>query len=290
MKFINHHLANLLLGVVLGVSLALGPGVIAQHDEEGLVPLAALRTFTEIFATLKTDYVEPVSDKVLLDNAIRGMVSGLDPHSAYLTPEEFEELKRAATGEFGGLGMEISMEGGSLKVITPIDDTPAARAGVEAGDVVIRLDGNLVNGLTLNEVVKRMRGEVGTEITLTILHEGAPGPFEITLTRAVITVASVKSRILAEGYGYVRISHFQSHIGEDLRDAVSALTERNGGVLEGMVLDLRNNPGGVLDRAVAVADAFLTGGLIVSTEGRTQHAAQRFLAKPTEILGGVPRW
>ena len=288
MNFIIRHLANLLLGLGLGMSLALGPGVIAQHDEEGLLPLAALRTFTEIFATVKSDYVEPVSDKVLLDNAIRGMVSGLDPHSAYLTPEEFEELKRAATGEFGGLGMEISMEGGSVKVVTPIDDTPAARAGVEAGDVVIRLDGKPVNAMTLNEVVKRMRGEVGTEITLTILHEGAPGPFEITLTRAVIKVASVKSRVLAAGYGYLRISRFQAHTGEDLRDAVSVLTERNGGTLEGLVLDLRNNPGGVLDQAVAVADAFLTGGLIVSTEGRTEHAAQRFLASPADILGGVP--
>ena len=288
MNFIIRHLANLLLGVVLGVSLVLGPGVIAQHDEEGSIPLAALHTFTEIFATVKTDYVEPVSDKVLLDNAIRGMVSGLDPHSAYLPPEEFEELKRVATGEFGGLGMEISMEGGSLKVVTPIDDTPAARAGIEPGDVVIRLDGEPVNAMTLNEVVKRMRGEVGTEITLTILHEGAPGPFEITLIRAVIKVASVKSRVLAEGYGYLRISRFQSHTGEDLRDAVSALTERNGGALEGLVLDLRNNPGGVLDQAVAVADAFLTGGLIVSTEGRTEDVAQRFHAKPTDILSGVP--
>ena len=229
MNLITRHLANLLLGGVLGVSLAFGPGVIAQHDEEGLLPAAALRTFTEIFATVKSDYVEPVSDKVLLDNAIRGMVSGLDPHSAYLTPEEFEELRSATTGEFGGLGMEISMEGGSLKVIAPIDDTPAARAGVEAGDVVIRLDGKPVNAMTLNEVVKRMRGEPGTAITLTILHEGAPGPLEITLTRAVIKVASVKSRVLAEGYGYLRISHFQAHTGEDLRDAVSALTERNGG-------------------------------------------------------------
>jgi len=282
-------LSLLTAGVVLGLSLALGQGVLAERDETTeALPLEELRAFTEIFAKIKRDYVEPIDDETLLENAIRGMLAGLDPHSAYLVPEDYKDLQAGTSGEFGGLGIEVGMEDGFVKVIAPIDDTPAERAGVQAGDLIVRLDDTPVKGMSLSDAVKVMRGKPGTKITLTILREGEEKPVKVTITRDIIKVASVKHRMLEPGYGYIRVTQFQSRTGEDLEEAVDALMEENGGRLKGAVLDLRNNPGGVLSAAVAVSDAFLEKGIIVYTEGRLEDAKLRFNAKPKDILDGAP--
>ena len=252
------------------------------------LPVQELRLFSEVLGIIRQNYVEPVSDGDLLKSAIRGMLSGLDPHSAYLEEEEFQELKEGTSGEFGGLGIEVGMEDGFVKVVSPIDDTPAQKAGILAGDLIIRLDDTAVKGLSLNEAVKLMRGAPGTDITLTIVREGQERPLQIKLTRAVIKVNSVRSRSLEPGYGYLRVSQFQVNTGRKLRDAVTELKEKNGGALKGLVLDLRNNPGGVLTAAVSVSDAFISDGLIVYTEGRGPEAAQKFSATSGDILEGVP--
>ena len=289
MKSLARTVIWLLVGSAIGVSLAVGQGVFAERTAEGTLPLEDLRTFTEVFAKIKNDYVEPIDDKSLLENAIRGMLSGLDPHSAYLVPDDYQELQAGTSGEFGGLGIEVGMEDGFVKVIAPIDDTPAQRAGVEAGDLVIRLDDTPVKGMSLAEAVKVMRGEPGTDIVLTIVREGRDRPIRITITRDVIQVTSVRSRALEPGYGYVRISQFQLRTGESLREAVGKLREEAGDDgLNGLVLDLRNNPGGVLNAAVSVSDAFLEKGIIVYTEGRMDDAKLTFSAKDSDILDGIP--
>ena len=289
MKSLVRSVTWLLVGSAIGVSLAVGQGVFAERTAEGTLPLEDLRTFTEVFAKIKNDYVEPIDDKSLLENAIRGMLSGLDPHSAYLVPDDYQELQAGTSGEFGGLGIEVGMEDGFVKVIAPIDDTPAQRAGVEAGDLVIRLDDTPVKGMSLAEAVKVMRGEPGTDIVLTIVREGRDRPIRITITRDVIQVTSVRSRALEPGYGYVRISQFQLRTGESLREAVGKLREEAGDDgLNGLVLDLRNNPGGVLNAAVSVSDAFLEKGIIVYTEGRMDDAKLTFSAKDSDILDGIP--
>jgi carboxyl-terminal processing protease len=288
MKSLFRSMPVLAFGALLGASLTLGEGVLAGKKETETLPLEDLRTFTEIFAKIKNDYVEPIEDKVLLENAIRGMLAGLDPHSAYLVPEDYKELQAGTSGEFGGLGIEVGMEDGFVKVISPIDDTPADRAGVKAGDLVIRLDDTPVKGMALSDAVKIMRGKPGTDIVLTIVREGEDKPLSITVTRDVIRVTSVKSNMLEPGYGYVRISQFQSRTGDNLREAVEKLEEQAGGPLKGLVLDLRNNPGGVLSAAVSVSDAFIKDGIIVYTEGRLDDAKLKFNAKPTDILNGAP--
>ncbi len=288
MKLIFRSLPLVVLGLFLGVTLAVGQGVLADRAKGGQVPLEELRTFTEVFAKIKNDYVEPIDDKTLLENAIRGMLSGLDPHSAYLVPDDYKALQAGTSGEFGGLGIEVGMEDGFVKVISPIDDTPAQRAGVQAGDLIIRLDETPVKGMTLSDAVKIMRGKPGTDITLTIVREGESRPLKITITRDIIRVTSVKSELLEDGYGYVRITTFQTRTGESLRNAVVKLREDSGGQLKGLVLDLRNNPGGVLSAAVSVSDAFLKKGLIVYTEGRLPDAQLRFSAKPNDVLNGAP--
>ncbi len=252
------------------------------------LPLNDLRVFTEVFAKIKADYVEEVTDRQLLENAIRGMLSGLDPHSTYLDPEDFKDLQEGTTGEFGGLGIEVGMEDGFVKVISPIDDTPAQRAGIQAGDLIIKLDETPVKGLSLNEAVQKMRGAPGSDIRITVAREGEDKPLEFVLTRAVIRAQSVRQSMLEPGYGYLRIAHFQSHTGNDTVAALKALASGNGGPLKGLVLDLRNNPGGILGAAVEVADAFLADGLIVYTEGRVQDAALSFSAKAPDVFGGAP--
>ena len=289
MKSLTRSIIWLLAGGAIGVFLAVGQGVFAQRGAEATLPLEDLRTFTEVFARIKNDYVESINDKTLLENAIHGMLSGLDPHSAYLIPDDYQELQAGTSGEFGGLGIEVGMEDGFVKVIAPIDDTPAQRAGVEAGDLVIRLDDTPVKGLSLAEAVKVMRGAPGTDIVLTIVREGVDRPLSITITRDVIRVTSVRSRSLEPGYGYVRISQFQIRTGEDLHEAVAGLREDAGDAdLKGLVLDLRNNPGGVLNAAVSVSDAFLDKGTIVYTEGRMDDAQLTFSAKGSDILDGIP--
>ena len=288
MRCAIRNLPVLALGLVLGLSLSLGQGVFADRDEDEAIPLDDLRTFTEIFAKIKDDYVEPVADSKLLESAIRGMVGGLDPHSTYLLPEDYKDLQAGTSGEFGGLGIEVGMENGFVKVIAPIDDTPAKRAGVQAGDLVIRLDDTPMKGMSLSEAVKIMRGKPGTDITLTIIRDNVQKPIDITITRDVIKVTSVKSRTLERGYGYVRITQFQARTGKALRETVSKLKEETGGGLDGLILDLRNNPGGVLSAAVSVSDAFVKKGLIVYTEGRLEDTKVKFSAKPTDILNGAP--
>jgi len=276
----------LTIGLLIGVSLTIGQGVLAKKDAAyAPLPLNELRSLTEVFGRIKRDYVEPVSDKVLLDNAIRGMLSGLDPHSSYLDADGYKELRVGTSGEFGGLGIEVGMEDGFVKVISPIDDTPAARAGVLAGDLIIRLDSKPVKGLTLHQAVKLMRGKIGTDINLTIVRDTADKPIEIVITRDIIKVRSVKHRTLEGGFGYVRISQFQSHTPENLEQAIAKLQKENKGELSGLVLDLRNNPGGVLSAAVDVSDAFIQKGLIVYTQGRVADSELKFNATPKKVLG-----
>lgn len=290
MKHTTRSLLVLVTGLVLGVSLTLGGSVLADRagSQAAPLPLDELRNFSEVFGKIKADYVEEADDKVLLESAIRGMLSGLDPHSAYLNPEEFKELQVGTSGEFGGLGIEVGLEDGFVKVVSPIDDTPAQAAGVKAGDLIIRLDDTPVKGMSLNDAVKMMRGKPGTKITLTIMREGEQKPLKFTITRDVIRVKSVKFRALEPGYGYIRITSFQNQTGEQVVKAVSDLKKEHGGELKGLVLDMRNNPGGVLGAAVSVSDAFLEKGVIVYTEGRAQDAELRYSATPKDVLKGAP--
>jgi len=278
------------IGLIAGLSISIGSGVFAERETKAAagLPVEELRTFSDVFGRIKNDYVEDVEDSEMLNNAIRGMLSGLDPHSSYLDQEQFKELQVGTSGEFGGLGIEVGMEDGFVKVIAPIDDTPAERAGIEAGDLIIRLDDTPVKGLTLNDAVKIMRGKPGTVLRLTVVREGVDQPLKIDIKRAVIKVKSVKSRMLEDGFGYVRISQFQSKTAENMVDAIEALHKESDGTLKGMVLDLRNNPGGVLNGAVAVSDAFLKKGLIVYTEGRVSDSKLRFNATPDDILNSAP--
>ena len=256
--------------------------------ETGELPVDEIRAFAEVFAKIKKDYVENVEDSVLLEYAIRGMLEGLDPHSSYLDEEAYLNLQEGTSGEFGGLGIEVGMEDGFIKVISPIDDTPAQKAGLQAGDLIIRLDDTPVKGMSLNDAVARMRGEPGTDITLTIIRDGADKPLKVTITRDVIKVKSVRTQILEPGFGYLRISHFQSRTAEDARAALQELQQDNDGRLEGLILDLRNNPGGILSAAVGVSDLFLDKGLIVYTEGRIDDSKLRFNAKPADLLDNAP--
>ena len=280
----------LVFGIFVGISVSLTSSVLAEKtDEESVgLPLNELRNFSDIFARIKSDYVEDVDDKTLLENAIRGMLTGLDPHSTYLNTDEYKELKIGTTGKFGGLGIQVGMEDGFVKVISPIDDTPAYRAGLESGDLIIRLNDKSVKGMTLNDAVKIMRGEPGTDIKLVVIREGADKPLSFTVTRDIISVKSVKSRILEPDYGYVRISNFQSKTARDLVTEITKLKKENNNELKGLVLDLRNNPGGVLSAAADVSDAFINDGKLVFTKGRIENSEFEFNAKPGDIMNGLP--
>ena len=280
---------GLIWGLILCLTLTLAHNVWAEKQQTASLPLDDLRTFTDVYARIKQDYVTEVEDSELLQNAIRGMLSGLDPHSSYLDEEQFRELQIGTSGEFGGLGIEVGMENGFVKVIAPIDDTPAQRAGVKAGDLIIKLDDKQVKGLTLEEAVKLMRGKKGSKINLTIVRQGEDAPLVITITRDVIRVRSVRSRILEPGFGYVRISNFQSKTTRGLIDAIDNLQNKNKGELQGLVLDLRNNPGGVLTGAVGVSDVFLKdNALIVYTEGRVEDSELKYAASTGDSLNGAP--
>lgn len=280
---------GLLLGMTMGLPLGTVYTVVADKSASVQpLPLEQLRTLSDVYDRIKNDYVEDVDDKELFENAIRGMLSGLDPHSNYLNEEEFRDLQIGTTGEFGGLGIEVGMEDGFVKVISPIDDTPAAKAGVEAGDLIIRLDDTPVKGMTLTDAVNLMRGKIGTDIDLTIIREGRDKPLKITITRDTIQVQSVKSRMLEPGMGYIRITSFQSKTTKSVLEAAKKLKEENDGPLKGMILDLRNNPGGVLTGAVGVSDAFLDKGLIVYTEGRVKDSKLRYDASTGDAIDGAP--
>ncbi|MGH8481238.1 MAG: S41 family peptidase [Nevskiaceae bacterium] len=279
----------LALGVVLGTGISLTYGVFAEKSKPETLPLRDMQTFVEILNRVKTDYVEPVSDDTLLEDAMRGMLAGLDPHSSYLNKEEFAEINVQTSGRFGGLGIEVQAFNGFVRVIAPIDDTPAARAGIQTGDLIIKIDEAPVKGLTLTEAVKKMRGEPGTLIVLTVLREGSADPLTFEMKRDIINVSSVRSRMLEPGIAYLRVTTFSSSTGKGLAEEFGKLRKAApGGKLKGMVLDLRNNPGGVLNAAVEVSDAFLDKGTIVSIKGRINDANREYNATPGDLLDGKP--
>lgn len=285
-------ISGLILGGLLGITVTSSMDVFAYKNTDQTkrvtLPLEQLKQFSEVYTRVKRDYVEEVDDKELITNAIRGMLSGLDPHSAYLDEESFTELRVGTSGEFGGLGIEVGMENGFVKVISPIDDTPAEKAGLKPGDLIIRLDNKQVKGLTLNDAVKIMRGKPGDPIELLIVRDGETKPLKVTIIRAIIKVKSVKQRFLEPGYAYIRISSFQSKTTDGVKKAISTLVKENEGKLSGVVLDLRNNPGGVLSGAVGVSDIFLTKGKIVYTDGRVADAVMRYDATPEDLIEGAP--
>ena len=291
MRYKLHQIGLIVVGVLLGVLISLNFSAVAQKNGASApLPIEELRAFTEVFGRVKSDYVEPVDDKKLITQAINGMLTGLDPHSAYLDQEAFKELQVGTQGEFGGLGIEVGMEDGFVKVVAPIDDSPASRAGIKSGDLIVKLDDASVKGMTLTDAVRRMRGKPNTQITLTIVRKGEPKPIVVTLTRAVIKIQSVKSKLLEPGYAYFRVSQFQEHTGENLARAIEKLFKENQGLMKGLVLDLRNDPGGLLNGAVAVSAAFLPqGALVVYTDGRTEDSKMRLNANPENYLRGRNR-
>lgn len=278
-------------GIVLGLVLVTmtpgeswaqsGPDVSGPDVD---LPVAEIQAFSEVFERIKRGYVEEVDDATLLKNAMRGMLNELDPHSAYLDSEAYENLRESTEGEFGGVGIEVGMQNGRLVVITPIDDTPAKRAGLQASDTILRIDETPTDRMTLQDAVDILRGDPGTSVQLTVVSDGVPRT--VNLVREIIHTESVKSELLAPEYGYLRISQFQSNTGEQVLDALDEL--RRNGPLSGLILDLRNNPGGVLQAAVEVADAFLSSGLIVYTEGRLPGSQMSFSATPRTAAPGVP--
>ena len=278
----------IIAGAVLGASLTLTYGVRAEKEKPEALPLKDLQTFVEILNRVKSDYVEEVSDQTLLENSVRGMLSGLDPHSTFLDKEEFKEMNATTSGKFGGLGIEVQMQNGFVRVVAPIDDTPAAKAGIQPGDLIIKIDDTAVKGMSLFEAVQKMRGEPGTQITLTLLREGADKPLSVEMKRAIINVNSVRTKLLEPGYGYLRITTFTATTGKSLNEEFKKLSKQANGDLKGLVLDLRNNPGGVLNAAVDVSDAFIDEGVIVSMRGRDKDSNREFSAKRGDLLDGKP--
>src|SRR3954466_562580 len=275
----------ILVGAVAGVLISLNFQAFADRAGRAPIPYEELRAFTEVFGAVKTNYVEPVEDKKLITEAINGMLTGLDPHSAYLDQEAFKELQVGTQGQFGGLGIEVGMEDGFVKVISPIEDTPAHKAGVKPGDLIVKLDDTPVKGMTLNDAVKRMRGKPNTQITLTITRKGETAPIIVTLTRAVIRVQSVKSKIIEPGYAWIRVSQFQEATPENLVKHLDTLFKQ--GPVKGLILDLRGDPGGLLHGAVAISAAFLPQkALVVSTDGRAEDAKRKFFANPDDYARG----
>jgi len=277
-----------IFGAIAGVMLSLNFSAVANKETQEVLhplPVEELRAFTEVFGRVKSDYVEPVEDKKLITEAINGMLTGLDPHSAYLDTDAFKELQIGTQGEFGGLGIEVSMEDGFVKVISPIEDTPAFRAGIKPGDLIIKLDDTAVKGLSLTDAIKRMRGKPNTPIILTILRKGETKPMTFPLVRAVIKIQSVKSKLIEPGYAYIRITQFQEQTGENLTKAIDKLFKESTIPMKGLVLDLRNDPGGLLNGAVAVSAAFLpANALVVYTDGRTDDAKMKLKASPEFYL------
>jgi len=264
------------IGLFLGLLISVNLPVFADKTKSSELPIEDLRTFAEVFGKIKTDYVEVVEDKKLLSEALSGMLSGLDPHSTYLDLDHFKDLQQGTAGEFGGLGIEVGMEDGFVKVISPIEDTPAYDAGLKSGDLITKLDETQVKGLGLNDAVKLMRGKPGTAINLQVLRKGVDTPINIKIVRAQIKTKSVKSKMIEPNYGYVRVTQFQERTGEDLAAALQKLWKENKHPLNGLILDMRNNPGGLLNSAVAVSAAFLNeGDLVVYTEGRAGLQSQK---------------
>jgi carboxyl-terminal processing protease len=294
---------GLLLGTAFLSGVALGPasGLIARHlgFGFGLTAFAApessradtyrlLTLFGDVFERVRAEYVDPVDDKDLIENSINGMLTGLDPHSSYMNAKAFRDMQVQTKGEFGGLGIEVTQDNGFIKVISPIDDTPASRAGVKAGDIITALDGKTVQGLSLQDAVDRMRGAPNSKITLTIKREGVDKPIEVSMLREVIHIQVVKQRMEPDNIGYIRLTQFTEQADSGLKQAVKTLKQQSGGRLKALILDLRNNPGGLLDQAVAVSGDFINQGEIVSTRARHAEDAQRWDAKGNDIIDGVP--
>lgn len=279
----------LFLGILIGVGITLERISQAERGSgEVPIPYGQLQKFSEVYATIKDKYVEEVPDKKLMEGAINGMLQKLDPHSAYLSRDMLREMQVETEGKFGGLGIEVTTEDGFIKVVSPIEGTPADKAGLEAGDLIVRIDDRPTKDLSLMEAVKIMRGEPGTQIELTIVREGFEKPRKFQITRDIIRIESVKSRMLTGGIGYLRIIQFQQDTGAKARDAVNRLRRESENGLEGLVIDLRNNPGGVLSAAVETADAFVTQGKIVFTEGRVESSQMTLRANADDVLDGAP--
>src|SRR6187431_3753223 len=287
----------ILLGAASGVALTL------VATQPRLVPIAfgssakaaaadtyrQLNLFGDVFERVRADYVEKPDDSKLIETAINGMLAGLDPHSSYMDPKSFRDMQVQTRGEFGGLGIEVTMEEGLIKVVTPIDDTPASKAGIMANDIITKLDEEQVQGLTLNQAVEKMRGPVNTKIKLTIMRKGKDKPIEVSITRDVIRVRSVRMRTEGDDIGYIRVTQFNEQTTEGLKKAIADIGAKiSDDKLKGYVLDLRNNPGGLLDQAISASDAFLQKGEIVSTRGRNAEETQRFNARAGDLTKGKP--
>lgn len=267
---------------------------LTTEDKSKQIPMEDVQRFSNAIGEIKKYYVKPVDDKELFDNAIRGMLSGLDPHSTYLDEDAFKELQTSTSGEFGGLGIEVTMEDGVVRVVTPLVDTPAFKAGIKAGDYIIKLGSRSVQGISLKEAVELMRGKEGSTIDLTILRKGESKPLKFSVVRERIMIKSVKSKLMDDGYGYIRLTQFQAMTGEDMEKAIAQLKQQTNGKLKGLILDLRNNPGGLLDSAIQVSDAFLDANkegkpeMIVYTQGRLPGSKFTALANPGDILNSAP--
>jgi len=286
MRLIRNPLLAASTALVIG--FAVGIATVVQADEETQLPIDEIRLMSQVLERIKQSYVEEVTDEQLLESAIEGMLSALDPHSDYLTPDDFKELRESTSGEFGGLGIEITLDTtGFVKVVAPIDDTPAYRAGMQSGDLITQIDDTPVKGMTINDAVGLMRGKPGTSLVLTVVRQGEMAPLDVELTRAVIKVTSVRHRMLEPGFGYIRISQFQERTGPDFEDALNELHADADNQLKGLVLDLRNNPGGVLQASVEVVDNLISEGLIVYTEGRIANSDSRFVARKRDPSKGV---
>jgi carboxyl-terminal processing protease len=294
---------GLLLGTAFVAGVAIGPaaGLIGRHlgfdlgitaalaqDSSRADTYRLLTLFGDVFERVRAEYVDPVTDKDLVENAINGMLTGLDPHSSYMNAKAFRDMQVQTKGEFGGLGIEVTQDNGFIKVISPIDDTPASKAGVKAGDIITSLDGKTVQGLSLNDAVDKMRGSPNSKITLTIKREGVDKPLEISMLREVIHIQVVKQRMEPGDIGYLRLSQFTEQADAGLKQAVKTLKQQSGGKMRALILDLRNNPGGLLDQAVAISGDFVNQGEIVSTRARHTEDAQRWDAKGSDITGGLP--
>lgn len=281
----------LLAGLVLGVSITVTHSVLADKTAitpSDQLPVEDLQNFVRVLEMVKANYVEPVNDKTLLENATRGMIEGLDPHSSYMAGEELQSFETSIKGEFGGLGIEVQMQDGLVKVVSPIDDTPAAKAGIQPGDLIVKIDDAPVKGLTLTEALQRMRGKPGTPIVLTVARDGTPSPLTFEMKRDNIKLISVRSRMLEPELGYVRISSFNQKTGESFENELQKLLKDSSGKLRGIVLDLRNNPGGSLDEAIRVCDAVLSQGTIVSVRSREASENREFTARPGDLLNNSP--
>ena len=279
----------ILSGAIIGILISINLPVFADKTKSTNLPIDELRTFSEVFGKIKSDYVEPVEDKRLINQALNGMLSGLDPHSTFLDKDSFKEMQQGTSGEFGGLGIEVGMEDGFVLVISPIEDTPAYNAGLKSGDLIMKLDSTAVKGLTLNEAVKLMRGKPGSSIILQVFREGINSPFDLKITRAQIKTKSVKAKLVEPNYAYIRVTQFQERTGEDLAIALKKLRAENKFAFNGIILDIRNNPGGLLNSSVAVSAAFLKeGDLVVYTEGRAPDSKMNLTTSPENFVKNDP--